>query len=194
MTNKEEIVKKIKKEESKIKVAPQVKPKSKTVVKTESASKSKTVIKTGSASKSITAEKKESKKIVATDKIYATGKRKTAIAKVWMLKKGSGKITVNGKSIIDYFKRPIYRMIINQPFDIVKAQGSYDIECQVLGSGLSGQAGAIRHGISKALNQISEEFHSTLRSGGFLTRDSRKVERKKYGQPKARKKFQFSKR
>lgn len=184
MTNKEEIVKKIKKEESKTKVAPQVKskPKSKAVVKTVSASKSKIT------------EKKESKKIVATDKIYATGKRKTAIAKVWMLKKGSGKITVNGKSIVDYFQRPIYRMIINQPFDIVKAQGSYDIVCQVLGSGLSGQAGAIRHGISKALNQISEEFHSTLRSGGFLTRDSRKVERKKYGQPKARKKFQFSKR
>ena len=184
MTNKEEIVKKIKKEESKIKVAPQAKPKP----------KSKTVIKTESASKSITVKKKESKKIVATDKIYATGKRKTAIAKVWMLKKGSGKITVNGKSIIDYFKRTIYRMIINQPFDIVKAQGSYDIVCQVLGSGLSGQAGAIRHGISKALNQISDEFHSTLRSGGFLTRDSRKVERKKYGQPKARKKFQFYKR
>ena len=126
MTNKEEIVKKIQKEESKVKVAPQVKPKSKTVTKT------------GSVSKSMITEKKESKKIVVTDKIYATGKRKTAIAKVWMLKKGSGKITVNGKSIIDYFKRPIYRMIINQPFDIVKAQGSYDIVCQVLGSGLSG--------------------------------------------------------
>lgn len=127
-------------------------------------------------------------------KIYATGKRKTAVAKVWMISKGSGKIIVNGKNLIDYFQRPVDRMIINQPFAIVKAEGIYDIECQVLGSGLSGQAGAIRHGISKALNQISDEFHKTLRSGGFLTRDSRKVERKKYGQPKARKKFQFSKR
>lgn len=127
-------------------------------------------------------------------KIYATGKRKTAIAKVWMIGKGSGKIIVNGKNLIDYFQRPVDRMIINQPFAIVKAEGIYDIKCKVLGSGLSGQAGAIRHGISKALNQISDEFHKILRSGGFLTRDSRKVERKKYGQPKARKKFQFSKR
>ena len=131
---------------------------------------------------------------VSTGKIYATGKRKTAIAKVWMLNKGSGRIIVNGKSILDYFKRSTYRMLITQPFKILKTEGIYDVECQVLGSGLSGQAGAIRHGISKALNQVSDEFHRTLRSGGFLTRDSRKVERKKCGQPKARKKFQFSKR
>ena len=127
-------------------------------------------------------------------KIYATGKRKTSIAKVWMMNKGSGKITVNGKSLIEYFQRPLYKMIIGQPFKVVQAEGIYDIECQVLGGGLSGQAGAIKHGISKALNQISEEFHSILKSSGFLTRDSRRVERKKYGQPKARKKFQFSKR
>ena len=133
-------------------------------------------------------------KTVLVNSIYATGKRKTAIAKVWMIKKGSGQITVNGRKITDYFKRPIYRMIINQPFDIVKENNSYDVKCQVLGSGLSGQAGAIRHGISKALNQVNDEFHTILRSGGFLTRDSRRVERKKYGQPKARKKFQFSKR
>jgi len=184
MSNKEEIVKESKKKESKIKVASTAKPKTTSSSITKPASPSKVVI----------SEKKEIKKRIDVDKIYATGKRKTAVAKVWMIKKGSGKITVNGKSIIDYFKRPIYRMIINQPFDIVKAQGVYDIECQVLGSGLSGQAGAIRHGISKALNQISDEYHGTLRSGGFLTRDSRRVERKKYGQPKARKKFQFSKR
>lgn len=180
MTNKDEILKKSTKEKGKIKVA----------LKSESRGAAKTI----AMSKSIVSEKKESKRKVAEDRIYATGKRKTAIAKVWMLKKGSGKITVNGKGIVEYFKRPIYRMIINQPFDIVQAQNSYDIDCQVLGSGLSGQAGAIRHGISKALKQISDEFHRTLRSGGFLTRDSRRVERKKYGQPKARKKFQFSKR
>jgi small subunit ribosomal protein S9 len=183
MSNKEEIVKESKKKE--IKIASIVKPKA----AAKPALSSKIAI-----SKVVASEKKEIKKPIDANKIYATGKRKTAIAKVWMIKKGSGKITVNGKSIIDYFKRPIYRMIINQPFDIVKAQGVYDIECQVLGSGLSGQAGAIRHGISKALNQISDEYHGTLKSGGFLTRDSRRVERKKYGQPKARKKFQFSKR
>jgi len=134
------------------------------------------------------------KRTFLLDRVYATGKRKTAIAKVWMLKKGSGQITVNGKSVQEYFKRAIYRMIIRQPFNILKAHDSYNIDCRVSGSGLSGQAGAIRHGISKALGQISDAFRSTLKSGGFLTRDSRKVERKKYGQPKARKKFQFSKR
>lgn len=189
MSNKEEIVKESKKKETKIKVASTSKPKITPSSTIKHASPGKLAV-----SKVIVAEKKEIKKLINADKVYATGKRKTAVAKVWMIKKGSGIITVNGKSIIDYFKRPIYRMIINQPFDIVKAQGVYDIECQVLGSGLSGQAGAIRHGISKALNQISDEYHGTLRSGGFLTRDSRRVERKKYGQPKARKKFQFSKR
>lgn len=139
-------------------------------------------------------ENKERKKVISADKVYATGKRKTAIAKVWMSKRGNGHVMVNGKSIQEYFKRAIYRMIIKQPFDILKAQDSYDIKCQVSGSGLSGQAGAIKHGISKALAQVSESFYRTLKSGGFLTRDSRKVERKKYGRPKARKKFQFSKR
>jgi small subunit ribosomal protein S9 len=126
-------------------------------------------------------------------KIYATGKRKTAVAKVWMMK-GTGKIIINNRELTDYFQRPVYKMVINQPFALIKAEDEYDVECQVLGSGLSGQASAIKHGISKALSQISEELRQTLRSGGFLTRDSRRVERKKYGQPKARKKFQFSKR
>ena len=127
-------------------------------------------------------------------KIYATGKRKTSIAKVWMMNKGSGKITINGRVLTEYFQRPLYRMIIGQPFKITNTEGIYDVECRVLGGGLSGQAGAIKHGISKILNQVSEEFHAVLKSNGFLTRDSRRVERKKYGQPKARKKFQFSKR
>ena len=128
-------------------------------------------------------------------KIYATGKRKTAVAKVWMSGKGSGKIMINGNNKLDsYFQRSTHRMLINQPLVILKAQGKYDISCQVFGSGLSGQAGAIRHGISKALIKISEEFHRILRNSGFLTRDSRQVERKKYGQAKARKRFQFSKR
>ena len=167
--------------------------KAKSSTKTNVESKNKT---TAQNKKEVNVKHTATKAITKIEgkKIYATGKRKTAIAKVWMISKGSGKIIVNGKNLIDYFQRPVDRMIINQPFAIVKAEGIYDIECNVLGSGLSGQAGAVRHGISKALNQISDEFHKTLRSGGFLTRDSRKVERKKYGQPKARKKFQFSKR
>lgn len=128
-------------------------------------------------------------------KVYATGKRKTAIAKIWMSAKGSGKIIINRNNTLgSYFKRSTHRMLINQPFNILKLENKYDVNCQVLGSGLSGQAGAIRHAISKALMQISEEFHKVLRNSGFLTRDSRQVERKKYGQAKARKKFQFSKR
>jgi len=125
---------------------------------------------------------------------YATGKRKNAIAKVWVMKDGNGSILINGKKVTDYFQRSTYRMLIEQPLKLLKIDDTSNIECQVLGGGLSGQAGAISHGISKALKQISEEFHRTLRSAGFLTRDSRQVERKKYGQPKARKKFQFSKR
>lgn len=127
-------------------------------------------------------------------KFYATGKRKTAIAKIWILSGGSGKITINGKNILKYFKRATYRTIINQPFEILQVKGMYNVQCKVLGSGLSGQAGAIAHGISKALNQVNIEFHETLKRASLLTRDSRQVERKKYGQPKARKKFQFSKR
>ena len=140
------------------------------------------------------ADIKSSINLKSKETVYATGKRKTAIAKVWITSNGVGRIVVNKKNITDYFQRSVNRMIVNQPFLIIDADKMYNVECQVLGSGLSGQAGAIRHGISRALKKLSNEFHQRLRSGGFLTRDSRKVERKKYGQPKARKKFQFSKR
>ena len=124
---------------------------------------------------------------------YGTGRRKASVARVWV-KTGTGKITVNGKTLEAYFARPVLRMIINQPFSVVNRVGSFDIDCTVLGGGLSGQAGAVRLGISRALDEIDETFHSGLRKGGFLTRDSRVVERKKYGHKKARRSFQFSKR
>ncbi len=124
---------------------------------------------------------------------YSTGKRKNAIARVWV-KAGSGKVTVNGHDITKYFARPVLRMIINQPFDLINANGQFDVVCTVVGGGLSGQAGAVKHGISKALTLYNPDLRTTLKQAGFLTRDSRVVERKKYGQPKARARFQFSKR
>ena len=124
---------------------------------------------------------------------YGTGRRKDAVARVW-LKRGSGKITVNGKAFEVYFARPVLRMIINQPFLAVDRIGNFDINCTVVGGGLSGQAGAVRLGISRALDEYDSVFHGALRKGGFLTRDSRVVERKKYGHKKARRSFQFSKR
>lgn len=124
---------------------------------------------------------------------YATGKRKDAIARVW-LKRGSGKITVNGRELETYFARPTLRMILNQPFVVAERVGQYDVVCTAKGGGLSGQAGAVRHGISKALTYYEPDLRSVLKSGGFLTRDSRVVERKKYGKRKARRSFQFSKR
>ncbi|MDE3059408.1 MAG: 30S ribosomal protein S9 [Pseudomonadota bacterium] len=124
---------------------------------------------------------------------YGTGRRKDAVARVW-LKRGSGKITVNGKSFEQYFARPVLRMIINQPFSAIDRIGNFDITCTVAGGGLSGQAGAVRLGISRALDEYDTVFHKALRQGGFLTRDSRTVERKKYGHKKARRSFQFSKR
>ena len=124
---------------------------------------------------------------------YGTGRRKDAVARVF-LKRGTGKITVNGKPLEQYFARPVLRMIINQPFGVIDRIGSFDITCTVVGGGLSGQAGAVRLGISRALDQYDETFHKPLRTGGFLTRDSRVVERKKYGHKKARRSFQFSKR
>lgn len=127
------------------------------------------------------------------DKHYATGKRKNAIARVW-LKAGSGKIIVNKKNIEQYFPSNTHVKTIMQPFAITKTDAQYDVICTVKGGGVSGQKGAILHGISKALDIVAPEFHSILRKGGFLTRDSRVVERKKYGQRKARKKTQFSKR
>jgi small subunit ribosomal protein S9 len=124
---------------------------------------------------------------------YGTGRRKDAVARVWV-KPGNGKITVNTKPITDYFARPVLRMIVNQPFAALDRNGKFDVVCTVAGGGLSGQAGAVRHGISRALDNFSPEFHTTLRQMGFLTRDPRAVERKKYGKRKARRSFQFSKR
>ena len=124
---------------------------------------------------------------------YATGKRKDAVARVW-IKPGSGKITVNNREIETYFARPALRMIVNQPFAAAERTADYDVICTVGGVGLSGQAGAVRHGISKALALREPDLRKVLKSGGFLTRDSRVVERKKYGRRKARRSFQFSKR
>ena len=124
---------------------------------------------------------------------YATGKRKDAVARVW-LKPGSGKITVNGRGLEVYFARPVLRLILNQPLQIVQREGQYDVMVNVNGGGLSGQAGAVRHGISKALTYYEPELRASLKREGFLTRDARVVERKKYGKKKARKSFQFSKR
>ena len=132
-------------------------------------------------------------KIDEQNRAYATGKRKNAIARVW-LKPGPGKITVNGRDVEKYFARPVLRMIINQPFVFSEREGQYDVDCSVKGGGLSGQAGAVRHGISRALTCYEPSLRSTLKKEGFLTRDSRVVERKKYGRRKARRSFQFSKR
>ncbi len=124
---------------------------------------------------------------------YASGQRKDAVSRVW-IKPGSGKITVNGRDLDIYFARPVLRMIINQPFEVVNRTGQYDVYCTVKGGGLSGQAGAVRHGIAKALTYFEPPLRSPLKTAGFLTRDSRTVERKKYGKAKARRSFQFSKR
>lgn len=132
-------------------------------------------------------------KLDAQGRAYGTGRRKNAIARVW-LKRGNGKITVNGKGFEQYFARPVLRMVINQPLEAIQGLGNFDIYCTVVGGGLSGQAGAVRHGVSRALDDYDPNFHKVLRQGGFLTRDSRVVERKKYGRAKARRSFQFSKR
>ncbi len=133
------------------------------------------------------------KKVDKLGRAYATGKRKNAIARVWV-KPGKGKITINGKDSDAYFARPVLRMMINQPFKITEREGEFDVVCTVTGSGLSGQAGAVRHGISKALSDYEPALRPALKHAGFLTRDSRVVERKKYGRRKARRSFQFSKR
>jgi small subunit ribosomal protein S9 len=124
---------------------------------------------------------------------YATGRRKDAVARVW-LKPGSGKIVINGREQEVYFARPTLRLIINQVFDVTDRKGQYDVEATVKGGGLSGQAGAVRHGISTALTRYEPALRTTVKQAGFLTRDSRAVERKKYGRAKARRSFQFSKR
>ena len=132
-------------------------------------------------------------KIDKQGRAYATGKRKNAVARVW-IKPGSGRMTVNGRDLAVYFARPVLRMIIGQPFLMVDRLGQYDVVATVTGGGLSGQAGAVRHGISKALTHYEPGLRPVLKAGGFLTRDSRVVERKKYGRRKARRSFQFSKR
>lgn len=124
---------------------------------------------------------------------YATGKRKDAVARVW-IKPGKGNITINEKSIDQYFARPVLKMIINQPFEVANRENEFDVVCTVKGGGLSGQAGAIKHGIAKALNEYEPELRAALKKAGFLTRDDRTVERKKYGKAKARRSYQFSKR
>ncbi|MBD9648442.1 small subunit ribosomal protein S9 [Ensifer sp. KUDG1] len=133
------------------------------------------------------------KKVDAQGRSYATGKRKDAVARVWV-KPGTGKITINGKPYAAYFARPVLQMILQQPIVAAARDGQFDIDATVAGGGLSGQAGAVRHGISKALTYFEPGLRSVLKRGGFLTRDSRVVERKKYGRAKARRSFQFSKR
>ena len=132
-------------------------------------------------------------KVDAQGRAYATGKRKDAVARVWV-KRGPGQITVNGKDHVAYFARPVLRMILKQPLVAAGREGEFDVICTVRGGGLSGQAGAVRHGLSLALTRFEPELRGVLKKGGFLTRDSRVVERKKYGKAKARKSFQFSKR
>ncbi len=124
---------------------------------------------------------------------YATGKRKDAVARVW-IKPGTGKMTVNGKEYATYFARPVLQMILRQPFEIAGVEGEFDVMATVKGGGLSGQAGAVKHGISKALQVYEPGHRAALKAAGFLTRDARVVERKKYGKRKARRSFQFSKR
>ena len=127
------------------------------------------------------------------DSKYATGRRKKSIAKIW-LKKGSGKIYINGKNYEDYFKRDTHKMQLLRPFEIIKQETTYDVKCNVKGGGLTGQVGAMVHGISKALVMFDSEFKTTLKKEKLTTRDSRSVERKKYGHRKARRSYQFSKR
>jgi small subunit ribosomal protein S9 len=133
------------------------------------------------------------KKVDKHGRAYATGKRKDAVARVWV-KPGAGKIVVNTREFEVYFARPVLRMLIQQPLVAANRNGQYDVICTVSGGGLSGQAGAVRHGLSKALTNFEPELRGVLKKGGFLTRDSRVVERKKYGRAKARRSFQFSKR
>jgi small subunit ribosomal protein S9 len=140
-----------------------------------------------------TASPKYVKKVDKQGRAYATGKRKDAVARVW-LKMGGGKIVINTRAIEVYFARPVLRMLIQQPLVAANRASQYDVVCTVSGGGLSGQAGAVRHGISKALLNYEPDLRGVLKSGGFLTRDPRVVERKKYGKAKARRSFQFSKR
>jgi len=136
---------------------------------------------------------KYEKKIDAQGRAYATGKRKDAVARVW-IKPGPGQITVNERPVEQYFARPVLRMILQQPLAVAQRHGQYDLTVSVAGGGLSGQAGAVRHGLAKALTNYEPDLRPALKREGFLTRDARVVERKKYGKKKARRSFQFSKR
>ena len=133
------------------------------------------------------------KQIDAQGRAYATGRRKDAVARVW-IKPGSGKVVINGREQAVYFARPTLRLVLNQPFQVAEREGQYDVIATVKGGGLSGQAGAVKHGISQALTRFEPALRGVVKAAGFLTRDSRAVERKKYGKAKARKSFQFSKR
>ncbi|PZO88555.1 MAG: 30S ribosomal protein S9 [Sphingomonas sanxanigenens] len=133
------------------------------------------------------------KQVDAQGRAYATGRRKDAVARVW-LKPGTGKVTINGRDQEIYFARPTLRLVINQPFSVAEREGQYDVVATVKGGGLSGQAGAVKHGISQALTRFEPVLRAPVKAAGFLTRDSRAVERKKYGKAKARRSFQFSKR
>ena len=145
------------------------------------------------AGKVLEAAPRYERKVDAQGRSYATGKRKDAIARVW-IKPGKGTVTVNGKDMTVYFARPVLRMIINQPFGIVNRAGQFDVVCTVVGGGLSGQAGAVRHGIATALTHYEPELRPPLKHAGLLTRDARVVERKKYGRRKARRGMQWAKR
>ena len=147
---------------------------------------------TGVEPETVAAELPEPKRD-AQGRSYATGKRKDAVARVW-IKPGSGRVTVNGRDQEVYFARPVLRMLIQQPFLVTERLNQFDVDCSVTGGGLSGQAGAVRHGISRALVLYEPGLRPILKRGGFITRDSRTVERKKYGKAKARRSFQFSKR
>ena len=147
----------------------------------------------GSAAAPAVAAPVHVRKVDAQGRSYATGKRKNAVARVWV-KPGTGKITVNGKTFNAYFARPVLQMVLQQPLVAAARASQFDIDATVHGGGLSGQAGAVRHGISKALTYFEPGLRGVLKKGGFLTRDSRVVERKKYGKAKARRSFQFSKR
>ena len=140
-----------------------------------------------------TSEEDNKPKLDSLGRAYSTGKRKDAVARVWV-KKGNGQITVNKKPLEKYFARPTLQMIIQQAFSVCSAENQFDVMATVKGGGLSGQAGAVRHGLSKALTIFDGDLRGALKAAGFLTRDSRVVERKKYGKPKARRSFQFSKR
>ena len=164
--------------------------------KIESLKEIKSAAKTAKASASKSADTEAATRKPSRDKqgrSYATGKRKDAVARVW-IKPGKGNITINEKSVDQYFARPVLKMIINQPFEITNRVNEFDVVCTVKGGGLSGQAGAIKHGISKALNEYEPELRAVLKKAGFLTRDDRVVERKKFGKAKARRSYQFSKR